>query len=159
MSRPTFGRPGLTSAFPGPAYGFSVRNIFYPGQNSRSWAGRQRIRPFLAGVSSSWASGGAESRLGQSSGAPGHRGWAGLETVRLGRSGDDARLGRREASPGWAGVVNPAWASAGQVPAGPVRVTPAGPTFANPRLGRLPPIPGLGRISPSIPCPRGWAGA
>jgi hypothetical protein len=125
MSRPTYGRPGSTSALPGPAYDFSGRNISYPGRNSRSWAGRQQIRPFLAGVSSSLASGGVESRLGQSSGVPGHCGWAGLETVRLGRSG-----------------VTPAWAGARQVPAGPVRGRSRLGRCASPRLGRLLPIPG-----------------
>jgi hypothetical protein len=55
MSRPAYLCLGSTSALSGPAYDSPGRHIMCPGRNSRSWAGMQRLWPFLAGVSGSWA--------------------------------------------------------------------------------------------------------
>jgi hypothetical protein len=127
MSRPIYVGPGSTLALHGPAYNSPGRHIIFPGQNSRSWAGIQRIRPFLADISSSWANPGWASGGQIPAGpAPGLPGWAGARPSRLGRIGFP-RLGQ------FSGVA----------------AVPAGLARDGSRLGRRGALPRLGRPLPS----------
>jgi hypothetical protein len=90
MSRQAYLCPGSTSALPGPAYNSPGRNIAFPGQNSRSRAGMQRIRPLLAGIAGFRADPG-QFCLGRCSKIP------------AGPAVGKSRLGRSGAHPAWAG--------------------------------------------------------
>jgi hypothetical protein len=133
MSRPTYVGPGSTPAFPRPAYMLSHRNI-------RPRAGIYQFWPFLAGISSSWA-GLALSRPVLGALGPGWVSTPAQLQFRLGRLSSsppgpkqcESCLGRRAASPGWAGAMQ----------------TPAGPVLQ--RSGRSQPHPPRSALGP------GWA--
>jgi hypothetical protein len=69
MSRPAYMGLGSTSAFPGPAYDFPGRNMFFPSRYSRLWAGIGEFRPLLAGIIEYWADSGLPRAL-QAAGIP-----------------------------------------------------------------------------------------
>jgi hypothetical protein len=93
MSRTAYMGLGSTSAFPGPAYDFSGRNIFFPGRYSRSRAGMVQSRPLLAGIAGFRANPG-QFRVGLCSRIP------------VGPTTGESRLGRYGAHPAWAGFSN-----------------------------------------------------
>jgi hypothetical protein len=149
MSRPAYMGLGSTSAFPGPAYDYSGRNILYPSRNFRSQAGMQQIWPLLAGIAGFRADPG-QFRSGRCSKIP------------AGPTVEKSRLGRRASSPAGPDLPSPGWARSPSSGWAGLCFLPAGPTQP-PRCSR----PGLGCRPASRPAPAylvgrpssGWASA